>query len=89
MFDYRLEVGLLIRWLTGDWYQAMQQSLLFPEINPICNLCHQGEETRWHILTECPHPLVQNKLTPDQWEVHPLLNKIKFLEVPDYADIHY
>jgi hypothetical protein len=37
-------------------------------------------------LTECPNPLVQNKLPPDHWEVNPLLNlinKVKHLEVPD------
>jgi len=88
----RLEVGLLIRWLTGHCYLARHQSLIYPEINPTCNLCQQGEETPWHLLTECPHPLVQNKLPPDHWEVDPLLNlinKIKFLEVPDYADINY
>jgi hypothetical protein len=47
-----------------------------------------------------PHgTFLQNALThwskitpPDQWEVDPILNlinKIKYLEVPDYADIHY
>jgi hypothetical protein len=42
-------------------------------------------------LTEWPNPLVQNKLPPDHWEVNSFLNfnKIKHLEVSDYADIHY
>ncbi len=56
------------------------------------NLYEQEDKTPWHLLTECPNPLVHNKLPPDHWEVNPLLNlinKLKFLEVPDYSDTHY
>jgi len=92
MSKTRPEVGLLIRWLTGHCYLARHQSLIFPEINPTCTLCKNAEETPWHLLTECPNPIVQNKLPPDHWEVNPvlnLINRIKFLEVPDYTDTHY
>jgi len=92
MTKTRTEVGLLIRWLTGHCYLARHQSLIFPEINPTCNYCNNGDETPWHILKECPNPLTLNKLPHDHWEVDPLLNllnKLKHLEVPDYADTHY
>jgi len=92
MSKSRTEVGLIIRWITGHCYLARHQSLIFPEINPICSLCEQEDETPWHLLTECPNPLVQNKLPHDHWEVDPLLNlinRLKFLEVPDYSDTHY
>jgi len=92
MTKSRSDVGLIIRWITGHCYLARHQSLIFPNLNPTCNLCEQGEETPWHLLTECPNPLVQNKLPPDHWEVTPffnLINKLKFLEVPDYADTHF
>jgi len=88
----REELGLLTRWLTGHCYLARHQSLIFPEVNPKCSLCSQYDETPWHLLRECPHPLVFNKLPPDHWEVDPLLKllqKIKFLEVPEYSDTHY
>ena len=25
-----------------------------PEINPMCRLCHESNETYWHLVTECP-----------------------------------
>jgi hypothetical protein len=94
MSQSRPEVGLLIQWLTGHCYLARHQSLIFPEINPTCNLCEYGEETPWHLLTEfrMPNPPSPKQTPPDQWEVNPLpnlINKIKQLEVPDYADTHY
>ncbi len=50
-------------------------------------LCEYGEETPLQIPREYPNLLIHNQLPPDHWEVDNLarlINKIKFLEVPDY-----
>ncbi len=47
-----VEIAFLIR----------HQSLI---IDPTCHLCRDGQKNSRHILRDCTHPLVFNKLPPD------------------------
>jgi len=79
--------GLLTRWLTGHCYLARHNSLMIPEIEPICYLCQEGEETPWHLLNECPVVVSSNRISPEPWSIkslYSIIKKLSFLEVPDY-----
>ena len=42
-----------IKGITGHNNLAYFQSKLNAEIDPICRLCHQANETLHHLMTDC------------------------------------
>ena len=51
-----------------------------PEINPLCRLCNENNETFWHFVTECPRlrairdeVFLDNLPDTDNWSAQQLL----------------
>ena len=51
----RIELGRLIRWITGHNFLRRHQNLLDPDnyVTDLCRLCGTCPETAEHILTQC------------------------------------
>ena len=83
----RRDLGLLVQMITGHNRLRRHESLINPNIDPICRWCNEDEETSWHVISECPalwrarrtvfgYHLIQNP--PQNWHVR---NLQKFLQV--------
>ena len=50
----RSHLSKLITIITGFNALSYKQFKANPEINPLCRLCNEENETFWHFVTECP-----------------------------------
>ena len=50
----RHDVGLMVQAITGHCWLRRHQSLISSDVDPVCRLCNEEEETPWHLIGECP-----------------------------------
>ena len=77
----RSQLTKLVSLVTGFNYLSYKQFKAHPEINPLCRLCGEENETFWHFITTCPRgksirdEVFLDKLpTNDKWRPNDLLN---------------
>ena len=50
----RSDLGRLVQFITGHCNMNRHGNKKNPNLDPICRLCKEEEETPWHIVRECP-----------------------------------
>jgi ribonuclease HI len=50
----RGKLGTLIRIITGHNALGYFRNKIDSDVDPMCRFCQEGDETFWHMLTECP-----------------------------------
>ncbi len=60
----RKELGRLISFITGHGNLNRHESLIDPNVDPLCRLCMEAEEEPIHLATECPLTIaIRNKFS--------------------------
>ena len=50
----RCDLSKLVQFITGHANLMRHKSLQDNQIEPLCRLCKEEEETPWHLATDCP-----------------------------------
>ena len=77
----RAELAKAISIITGFNRLSYMQFKADPAIDPTCRLCGEGNETFWHLVTECPRLnstrqkfFLDNTPKKDEWKISKLIS---------------
>ena len=86
----RQDTSLLLQFITGHNYLNYHLFNTQRSITPTCRLCHESDETSWHILAECPRLFMTRCSILCAWVIEKLPHPkaiLEFLKSPQISPL--